>query len=345
MKLIPYLMFREGKCREAFAFYAHALGGEIVSTATYGDMGPDIPEPMRPFIANIQLLAGGAMIMGADAMENPDGQATTSVNIEVDSIEDAKPLSAAERRAIRELLEGTDDMEQVLARTVRVLSHLTQQVAVIQVPRLDDVRVRHVEFVTLGGTQLLTVLIGSQGSVQQRLVTVPENTPEADLLAVRDAVLTLISGAPMREVPARIVALADTVDPSLFPLAAPIGVVLTELAGVGRADRMVLAGTANLARSSQDFQGNITPVLETLEEQVVLLRLLSELEQDANGVAVSIGSENPHSTLTEASLVASGYGPGNAAMIGVLGPTRMDYPGSIAAVRAIARYLSRILSA
>lgn len=263
----------------------------------------------------------------------------------VDSIEDVKPLSAAERRAIRELLEGTDDMEQVLARTVRVLSHLTQQVAVIQVPRLDDVRVRHVEFVTLGGTQLLMVLIGSQGSVQQRLVTVPENTPEADLLAVRDAVLTLISGASMREVPARIVALADTVDPSLFPLAAPIGVVLTELAGVGRADRMVLAGTANLARSSQDFQGNITPVLETLEEQVVLLRLLSELEQDANGVAVSIGSENPHSTLTEASLVASGYGPGNAAMIGVLGPTRMDYPGSIAAVRAIARYLSRILSA
>ena len=95
MKLTPYLMFRDGKCREAFAFYAHALGGEIVSTATYGDMGPDIPEPMRPFIANIQLLAGGAMIMGADAMENPDGQATTSVNIEVDSIEDAERIFAA----------------------------------------------------------------------------------------------------------------------------------------------------------------------------------------------------------------------------------------------------------
>ena len=95
MKLIPYLMFREGKCREAFAFYAQALGGEIVSTATYGDMGPEIPEPMRPFIANIQLLAGGAVIMGADAMENPDGQATTSVNIEVDSVEEAERVFAA----------------------------------------------------------------------------------------------------------------------------------------------------------------------------------------------------------------------------------------------------------
>ena len=95
MKLIPYLMFREGKCREAFAFYAKALGGEIVSTATYGDMGPDIPEPMRPLVANIHLVVGGASIMGADGVENPDGQATTSVNIEVDSIEEAERVFAA----------------------------------------------------------------------------------------------------------------------------------------------------------------------------------------------------------------------------------------------------------
>ncbi len=95
MKLIPYLMFREGKCREAFAFYAHALGGEIVSSVTYGDMGPDMPEPMRPLVANIHLLVGGASIMGSDAMENLDGQATTSVNIEVDSVEEAERVFAA----------------------------------------------------------------------------------------------------------------------------------------------------------------------------------------------------------------------------------------------------------
>ena len=95
MKLIPYLMLREGKCREAFAFYAKALGGEIASIATYGDMGPDIPEPMRPLIANIHLVVGGASIMGADGVENPDGQATTSVNIEVDSSEEAERVFAA----------------------------------------------------------------------------------------------------------------------------------------------------------------------------------------------------------------------------------------------------------
>ena len=95
MKLIPYLMFREGKCREAFAFYAQALGGKVISTTTYGDMGPDMPEPMKPLIANTELQVGGASIMGSDAMENLDGQATTSVNIEVDSIEEAERVFAA----------------------------------------------------------------------------------------------------------------------------------------------------------------------------------------------------------------------------------------------------------
>jgi PhnB protein len=94
MKLIPYLMFREGKCREAFAFYARVLRGDIVSSVTYGEMGPNIPEPMRPLIANVHLVVGSASIMGADAMENPDGQATTSVNIEVDNIEEAERVFA-----------------------------------------------------------------------------------------------------------------------------------------------------------------------------------------------------------------------------------------------------------
>lgn len=95
MKLIPYLMFREGKCREAFAFYAKALRGEIIGTTTYGEMGPESPEPMRPLVANIHLVADGATLMGSDAMENPDGQASTSVNIEVDTIEEAERVFAA----------------------------------------------------------------------------------------------------------------------------------------------------------------------------------------------------------------------------------------------------------
>jgi heat-inducible transcriptional repressor len=93
-----------------------------------------------------------------------------------------------------------------------------------------------------------------------------------------------------------------------------------------------------------DFPLSIGPILEALEEQVVLLRLLSEMQQDARGISVRIGHENPYGSLVETSVVATGYGPGSSAKLGILGPTRMDYPTTMAAVRAVARYLSRILA-
>lgn len=262
----------------------------------------------------------------------------------VDRIEEVKPLSAAERRAMTALLHGADDLDEVLARTSRVLAQLTHQVAVIQVPRLDDARVRHVELVTLGQEHVLVVLIASTGVVQQRTIAVSEPTDDETLSLLRARVLALVSGRPLHQVEQLLADLPADVAPEHAALAAQLASTVADLAGQERTDRIVMAGAANLARSQSDFSGNITPLLEALEEQVVLLRLLSELEQDAHGVAVGIGDENAGAGLVGASVVASGYGPGNASMIGVLGPTRMDYPGSIAAVRAIARYLSRILS-
>jgi heat-inducible transcriptional repressor len=84
-------------------------------------------------------------------------------------------------------------------------------------------------------------------------------------------------------------------------------------------------------------------LLEALEEHVVLLKLLGESGTDA--LTVRIGHEGPYSELAATSVVATGYGPQefHLGSLGVVGPTRMDYPGSMAAVRAVARYVSRIL--
>jgi heat-inducible transcriptional repressor len=91
--------------------------------------------------------------------------------------------------------------------------------------------------------------------------------------------------------------------------------------------------------------GSITPVLDALEEQVVLLRLISEMQSEQHGVSLRIGRENPFEGLSETSVVVTGYeNQGNEiAKLGVIGPTRMDYSANIAAVRAVARYLTNIL--
>jgi heat-inducible transcriptional repressor len=107
-------------------------------------------------------------------------------------------------------------------------------------------------------------------------------------------------------------------------------------------ERLAVAGTANLTAFGPDFEDTIRPVLQALEEQVVLLHLLGEAGSSA--VTVRIGAENPQ--LTTASLVAASYGGASdvTATLGVLGPTRMDYPSTMTAVAAVARYVSRILS-
>jgi heat-inducible transcriptional repressor len=105
----------------------------------------------------------------------------------------------------------------------------------------------------------------------------------------------------------------------------------------------VFGGAANLA--VRDFSKGLRDVLEALEEQVVLMRLLGETG-DAAQLTVKIGSENVVEGLHDASVVSTGYGAGEQvlAKLAVLGPTRMDYPGTMGAVRAVARYVGQILA-
>jgi heat-inducible transcriptional repressor len=105
---------------------------------------------------------------------------------------------------------------------------------------------------------------------------------------------------------------------------------------------MAISGTANLARSGEDLGATLSPILEALEEQVVLLRLLSDAHAT---VHVTIGSEQNEANLQTTSLVAVGYGANTPlGSLGVLGPTRMDYANSMAAVSAVARYIGRFIS-
>lgn len=262
----------------------------------------------------------------------------------VDQISTLKPLSAAERRAISVLLDGPSDIDDVLERTVRTLAQLTNQVAVVQYPRSGQATVRHIEFVSLGPRQVLIVLILASGKVEQSVVEVGAAFDESSLSQLRQSFLTVLQGESVTSLQQLLEGFASQLKPAEQELTSRLGSGLVQLANTAREDRILMAGTANLARATVDFPLSIGPVLDALEEQVVLLRLLEEMAQDSMGVAVSIGRENPHDSLAEASVVATGYGPGDSAKLGVVGPTRMDYPNTISSVRAVARYLSRILA-
>jgi heat-inducible transcriptional repressor len=264
----------------------------------------------------------------------------------VDRLSTVKPLSPAERRAIATFLDQAVDLDDVMARTVRLLAQLTRQVALVQYPSLTRASVRHVEVVGLSSTRVMLVLITDTGRVEQRVVDVASSLDDETLADLRARLGAASAGRRCADVPGEVAELADAFDEQHRPAVHAVVASLLEMLVERHEERVVLSGTANLARFGRDFPQSVQPVLEVLEEQVVLLRLLGEASSP-DEFTVRIGHENDEQALAATSVVALGYGSdhGDAiATVGVMGPTHMDYPGSMASVRAVARYLGRILA-
>lgn len=262
----------------------------------------------------------------------------------VDRLSTVKPLSGPERRAIQTFLGGALDLDDIMTRTVRLLAQLTHQVAVVQYPSLSRSGVRHVELVPLTPSRLLVVLITTTGRVEQRVVESPMDAPEELLGELRAQLNARTSGVRLGEAAGRLADLPERFRSEERPIVSAVLSALLDSLVEDTEERVVLGGTANLARFGHDFPHSIRPVLEALEEQMVLLRLLGEAT-DPSVLTVRIGSENPHEGLAGTSIVTVGYGTEHEALggLGVVGPTRMDYPGTMGAVRAVARYVGRIV--
>jgi heat-inducible transcriptional repressor len=263
----------------------------------------------------------------------------------VDQLADLRPLSSAQRQAIETFLGQSIDLDDVLARTVRLLSQLTHQVALVQYPTLTRSRVRHIELVPLAPRRLMTVFITDTGRVEQKLVDVSSDIDDVFLGELRTKLNANLGALLLADAAEKLTTIGSLFAPERREVVAQVARTLIGQTVENRQDRLLMAGAANLVRTEDDFDGSIFPVLEAIEEQVTLLKLFGEVDGDHHGVAVTIGRENAEFGLGQTSVLSSGYtsSGGGIARLGVLGPTRMDYSNNMAAVRAVARYLTRLL--
>ncbi len=262
----------------------------------------------------------------------------------VDKLANVKPLSAAERRAIETFLDGATSVDDVVTRTVRLLAQVTKQVAVVQYPSISRSKVRHIELVNIQPSRLMMILITDTARIEQRSIELPFDVTEGFLASLHQALNNALQGASLAAVAERIENLSLSYSGNERAAIQIITAILAEMAVERAEERVVLAGTANLALHSHEFSSSIHPILEALEEQVVLLRLLSDAEGD---VTVKIGEEQSEKSLKQTSLVTMKYGVDGEAptgALGILGPRRMDYASSMGAVSSVARYIGHFLS-
>jgi heat-inducible transcriptional repressor len=263
----------------------------------------------------------------------------------VDRLNEVKQLGQAERQAIENFMVGSADLDETLGRTVRLLSSLTNQVAMVQYPTLGKASIRHIELIPASDTRVLMVLITDSGRIQQHVVELGQNLDESFIAELRGKLNELLAGVPLSAVAEKITGLVASFVPAKQDQVQLILANLLEQVDANRQEKIILAGTANLVKREEDFAGSISPFLEAIDEQVILLKLISEMQAEQHGVSLRIGKENSLEGFSTASVVVSGYENQGSeiAKLGVIGPTRMDYSSNIAAVRAVARYLTKTL--
>ena len=287
----------------------------------------------------------------------------------VDRLATVVPLSPAQRRGIRNFLNGSVSLQDVLQRAARLLAGITGQVAVVASPALSKSTLRHIEIVPVTSNVLLAVIITDSGSVAQHMLTV-DHIPTADVLEPFCSIVnTRCSGLSLTKTSQNIIALMPQVrEKSLRQVAEALTKAFTTMADDEQSDQLYMAGTSRLAH--QRSMTDLAPLFDALEEQVVLMKLMSALSEEAStdGVAIAIGSETHTPGLLNASVVTGGYGrnrmgmssgethsqngqegaydsgSGPLAFVGSIGPTHMDYAATMAAVRAVARYLTEFIA-
>lgn len=243
----------------------------------------------------------------------------------------------------RRYLTLASEIDELMRQTSTLLSHLTHYVAVVLAPTIDLSRVRRVDLVSMAPRRALLVVITVSGQVVSRTVDLSEETPAVRLADVERALNGRLDGKRAADVrPLRHV--ADVTRPDEPLLGEIMDHVVACLEEADR-DRLYHVGVPELLRLPEFADAGLAaPLLTVLEEGLTLLGAFQEVVR-TGGLTVRIGSENNITELGRMSLVATRYGSDSAdGMVGVIGPTRMDYSRAIGAVHCVAEGLNDVLN-
>ncbi|WEV59881.1 heat-inducible transcriptional repressor HrcA [Bifidobacterium sp. ESL0728] len=287
----------------------------------------------------------------------------------VDRLASVVPLSEAQRRGITTFLSGSVSLPDTLQRAARLLANITGQVAVVSSPALSKSKLRHIEIVPLNAATMLTVIITDSGSVAQHTFTLRELPDAVALNRFSELVNAQCMDMPLVQAARRIRTIIKAPEySSVRPLGESLARTVESMAHDEGTGQMYMAGTSQLAHKQS--HADLAPLFDALEEQVVIMRLMSDLSEENEDVGVAIGSETRTPGLIHASVVSSGYGRSETngetdddgtkggqdnggpaesgshpvAFVGSIGPTHMDYETTITAVRAVARYLTDLIT-
>jgi heat-inducible transcriptional repressor len=284
------------------------------------------------------------------------GRVPTAIGLRffVDSLLKVRGLTPRERDELRARyhLDSGEELDGALREAGKVLSELSHFAVVVSTPRIDHDVLEHLEFVRLPSGALLAVLVTRNGHVQNKLIPPPPGQGgfalgEGELERIHNYVHAHLGGLTLAEVRARVEkelsgerAQYDALERRALELS------LKALQGRSATEQVIVEGQANLLEQAgaTDVE-KMKALFRALEEKQVIVNLLEQTER-AEGLQVFIGAETRIDELSDFSVVAASYGPGERPLgtLGVIGPTWMNYSKVISLVDFTAELVSNAIA-
>jgi heat-inducible transcriptional repressor len=272
----------------------------------------------------------------------------TGLRLFVDGIMQAAAPDPRERREIERQIARDQPIEDALAAASAALSGLSQAAGVVLAPK-RELTLKQLSFVPLSPSQALAVLVGADGSVENRVVSLDGGMSASALTEVSNFVNARLSGLTLAEAEARLRAEIRERKEAIDAAAAEL--VASGLAAWSqdhaRRPVLIVRGQANLIdETSAEDLDRVRRLLGELEDTQEIARLL-ESARDAPGCRIFIGSENRMFALSGSSVIAAPYRGSEGqvvGVVGVIGPTRLNYARVVPMVDFTAKALTRLMA-
>jgi heat-inducible transcriptional repressor len=325
---------------------AHVITGEPVGSRTLSrGSGLDLsPATIRNVMSDLEergLLSQPHASAGRVPTE-------LAYRLYVDRLMSRPPIDITHAHAIDEALQlRRGEIPELLSEAARQLSRVSQHVGVVLVPDMRRIVVEHLEFVRLDAQRVVAILVDRAGVVHNRILDLEAGFDQPDLDRVGKELSHRFSGQTLPTI-------REAIARELLEEQSAYDRRRARLLALGRdalavdedASEVLVEGASNLV-GALDFNDleRTKELLRTLEQKGRLVDLLENV-LTGQGVQVVIGHENPVSSLSDLSVVATTYKAGDRVLgtVGIVGPTRMEYARAIALVDYLAHVLTRFLT-
>lgn len=238
------------------------------------------------------------------------------------------------------------DVSQVIQRTGQLLSRLTTCAAMVMLPKSGVSYIKYIQLIPFQQNRAIVVLVMDTGVVQHRLIEIPDSISKSDLETISFVLNAKLQGISVENI--KLVLLKEIYLEILKHkkvLGMIVEVIWESLAGYASKDKIYFSGVFNILKHPE-FRNieRVKTLLSLLEQEKLLCNLLTESTGE-EGVTVHIGEENIQKEVKDFSVVTSSYSVGGMAkgVIGVLGPTRMDYAKTVSVIELMTKTLSQAL--